>query len=1033
VFVSLCESVCLCVHRVHELIQLASGTLTVARVETTGIQCENPDYCRHASTRDKDKLPLPAQSSMTEPTQLCTVAPCHSDAVISAVTNVQLSSVDDSVIPAESSATVQCTERETLQTCADARSPADEALYDKEAVIASCCVTLSHQPTALLTCLAVQTSDGLPMCVTKSVGSVSLIHTVSSVISASPQVSWVKPPTLLVPSVPRVSPVRQASSSVELQPVSAMDAGCGSDIVTRAEASISKTRHTTARSPMAGNLIVSQSSELPVESDQTQLPETRTSTGSHQLIGNTLNTSTTVDNSSKVPTSSTGTSKSLIPSTSVSPNCANKTVSPTLGYKDVDVANAVNVLASLRALSKLESKEPSVKLNGASPCRKRPRRVSTKTAAEVPSPAETEEKRTKSAKLDESVVASSATAQLTVENKDISSAVKVTGLTDTERVSCYKTIGAREERSRVIGLKEADRLRRRTAPAQKAAVVDDAGRQLAEPAAGKLVDESRSNESSKSSPRKPARRVPLLTVPANSPVTPTLFTLRSRARLAQLQLQEARSTSEESTTPADVHMTRSAEKEQAGTSSKRNLTDRNVSVTLCESSRTELVRPRGAEQMERSQLHSLPEHASSRQLRSSKKPDSNNTSPTATSQTTAVSLSTNMNNKSVVPGKLSTPVTDKSTSFSAKTRDITVSEPDSNISMAVTDRTAGDGARSSSRKCGRSDRSGIIGSGTVQDNPPSSHSHHEPNVGNDKKLDAKGIGEQMPSKNLSRNKSEPVKPRPVVTENFDHKKRTNLQKETLPSAVAVDSGSRVREDSGSGTRQNLKCQNNQAVMLQGVTVERGNDAAKLPDAAALQDFRSLSSSKPPDSSTSLVCRRSPAFNKDLSRAVGTSDNSQQVARRTSTGFDVSHLVIGSATSPVAGKQASTTTAKQEVNTSSVSDPVAHASSPLSMSRRASVDLFDVAIAGTPAHYANADDSSDNLLASPFSVDLANDAACEDMVSAVAAFAIPDNPAGEMVDASLFGKCILLPGTLHLWRCLIFLTQQSAAYFGFSVE
>ena len=70
----------------------------------------------------------------------------------------------------------------------------------------------------------------------------------------------------------------------------------------------------------------------------------------------------------------------------------------------------------------------------------------------------------------------------------------------------------------------------------------------------------------------------------------------------------------------------------------------------------------------------------------------------------------------------------------------------------------------------------------------------------------------------------------------------------------------------------------------------------------------------------------------------------------------------------------------------------------------------MAIAGTPAHYACEADSSDSLSLSPFNVDMVNggvDSALEDVASAnVVDFVVPDNPAADLVDASLGGKYVV---------------------------
>ena len=1004
--VCLYVSVCLCVFacRVNELIQLASSTPTVARVGMTQSQQENVECQESAGLSDNSEL-IP-QSAVTASTQLQAVSSCQIDVLNSTNTNQPLSSVDNTVAAAEPS----CTEKDALDSCLVARPPADdgEVLYDEEAVVVGCCKIESQQPAVLL---SIQTSDGLPVCATNCAGIVTLINTISSASSATTQVSWVKPPTLLVPSVECVLPVKRTSSSVdELHLVTAADAACDTISVT-------------------DNLMVMQSSELPVNSVQIQVQDVQASTASQELMGNILDISSPVSDGGIVPTKevndSIDISVALTPTTSVTPNNAVKTVTAAIRCKDVDLANAVNVLTSLRALNKSEWNRPIDKGKAESPCRKRPRRVSTKTGAETAAAAETEEKRIKCAKLDGSLVVSSSATELPVGNKHTSSAAMMTGLTDSQRISCYKTIGAREERSRVIGLKAAERLRRRTCPAEKAAVLGSAGSQSPGPVAGKSADEL-----SKSSPRKPARRVPLLTVSTNLPTTPTVFTLRARARLAQMQqeeLQRSLKESNPSTTPTGVFMTSPTEGKgvdvgQVATSSEVHSADPGASVTgqPRESHRSETVQTRGANQVQWNQPHNLSDHMNhknSRQLRSSHKLSLDVTPSTASSlvtshldtskQKSVATLSANANNKSVVHGKLSSTVSDKTTSVGPKTRNVTVSESDGNISVIV---AGGKTGSRSTGNCGKANSAKIVNGGSVQDNPCNPHSV---NARNDKKSDADDITKQMSSKTSARNKSEPVKPQQSVMENGAKsklKKQTILPKETVPSAVAVDAVISVTKDSRSGARQSVKCQNNHTMVLQDVSVERAN---KVPDAAALQYLVSLATSKPSNSaSTSMICNKSLASEKDISRGVDTNIKCQQVVGKTSARTDISQVVLDSSTSVVSEKRLSPQSAKQQVDTSCVSDLAAHPSSPstgLSSNQRASVDLFDVAIAGTPAQYAVNDDSSDNLLLSPYSNDVADEAvntACDDAVSAAAEFVVPENPAGEVNDPSLCGKCVL---------------------------
>ena len=1084
--------------------QLASRSLTAAPTDAARSQQDDVESCGRASLSHQKQLT--SRSTVAVLTGPPAVASCNTDAVNCIDTGRPMGPLDSSLACAKSPATSLITQEEdTLDSRAFMPPAANSNIALNEAVVVPCCVTAPQQPTTLL---AIHTSGWLQVCAVKTGENISVINSISSAGPACPQVSWGKPPTVPVPSVPSVSFVKNALSSVdEPQPTLAAGTACGNDVAMPAGDTVSEISNLTVSSSMSRNLTITQSSELPVDSIQAQvcppvagnltitqvaglpvdsiqtqlsppvlcnlavaqaigLPvvsvhaavqDTLASTDSPQLRENVLDTLSPLDDSSKVPIrevkNNMDTSKSLTPTTSVSPSCATKAVAPALGFNDVSVANAVNVLTSLRALSKLQPNETADKLQAASPSRKRPRRVSTKVSAEISSPAETEEERAKYAKLDETVIASSVSTQLPVgDNNDVSFAATVTGsadaertgnnvssaakaaeLTDSERISCYKTIGAREERSRVIGLKAADRLRRRTAPAEKAPASADSEQQSPEPAAVRSADESRSSGLSRSSPRKPARRVPLVTVLAapNAPATPTLFTLRSRARLAQLQQQETQSKLAESQPCAaqtSVLTTSPAVRgsvDQAATSKELRPANLGVSVTgRCrESARSKTVQPQAVEKMQLNQSDSVPDRTNSRQLRSSQKPSSDVTPSTASGQlatskqSSAARLSADVS-KLTVASKSATPVTVKTTSVGPKTLDVTVSEPDNDGSVAVSGGKTGARTRFSPRKCGTSERSGIVVSRNVQDNPSSSLSCHEPHsvkAGNDKKSDAEGTRAQTSSKTSSRSKSEREKLQQGASEdrkNTEHMKQMILPNENVPSAAAAaDAVKRVKKDSRSGTRQNLNGRSNQPAVLRDVPVERGNKT-KPTDAAALQNPACVAASKPPNSSTTASVMSSDflASEKNLSRAIDANVNSPHVVGKTSAATNVSYSVVGSLVSHVAEKQLSATAVKQQMTVSSIPAPVANHGLPLT--RMPSVDLFDVAIAGTPSQYANGDNSSDNSL-SPFdypSVDLANEGACEEMASA-AEFVVPGNPAGEMVTASPFGKCVFHAGNL----------------------
>jgi len=189
------------------------------------------------------------------------------------------------------------------------------------------------------------------------------------------------------------------------------------------------------------------------------------------------------------------------------------------------------------------------------------------------------------------------------------------------------------------------------------------------------------------------------------------------------------------------------------------------------------------------------------------------------------------------------------------------------------------------------------------------------------------------------------------------------------------------------------------------------NTAKQQAAVTVQDSVAVATSQPSKpADTSVICNKSPASaapNKYVTtQEVDTTINRHKVIRRTSTRTDT---FISTASEKQEWVKYKPTTPIQQINVSFDSGLAAKNSSPLtglSLSRKQSVDLFDVAIAGTPAQYC-ADDSSDSLLSSPFNVDMVNegiDSAHEAAAADNADFVIPENPAAESVDASLFGKC-----------------------------
>jgi len=124
-------------------------------------------------------------------------------------------------------------------------------------------------------------------------------------------------------------------------------------------------------------------------------------------------------------------------------------------------------------------------------------------------------------------------------------------------------------------------------------------------------------------------------------------------------------------------------------------------------------------------------------------------------------------------------------------------------------------------------------------------------------------------------------------------------------------------------------------------------------------------------------------------------NSQQVMRKTSSRTGVFHATV----LDQAAKQAVSESYVDKSNSSVIG---------LSVSGRKSVDLFDVAIAGTPAQYISAEDSSDSVISSPFNStdNVVVNAACENVVCAAeeaTEFTVANIPAGQSADVSLCGE------------------------------
>ena len=805
--------------------------------------------------------------------------------------------------------------------------------------------------------------------------------------------------------------------------------------------------------------------------------------------------------------------------------------------------STVSSIMSLIQQTKTNTNESSGMANAASTSRKRQHKLST---SEVADSSELEEKRSKLTKPPDDSSVGSSTARLPlVGSEDISSAVKVlSGLTDVQRISCYKMIGSREERRRVIALRTAERLRRMaekrnnasasTKPPDKTEKSPVMGNVDKSKSGGRSREES--NSSGSSSPKKTARRVPLVTVSTTVPATPTLFTLRSRARLARLQQKDGMSQDstesqqciaqtgiqEKTSMQADIDGSiQQTVTYKAVRPADRGEPDSGVPVVSQsrELASTETVQPCGPAAEKTIQPHEVQNQRANYQSRSSLKPDSNSTATASTSASTVacrlktskprVAATGDVNDKPGVSGNpKSASVVGNNTSASIKTSDVTSSKSDNDRNVAVGAEIAKTGAnkrqsnietRSSSRNSGRSDSSKTVTSRSVPDNqlnpepddlkagrgkavsntkdvgksdtsktvtigsaPDNSCNnlpYREPDpvkVGHGKAVsdtkdvvksdssrtvasrsvpdnqhtrprdprrarhekavpDTKGGSQRTSSsgKNAtsSCNTSEPVKPVQAVSEN-------KTLGQNRPKVSQEDTVSSIRAEKtvgkNGGNRQTSERTNEQTGTLRRISVEQYHKARQAR--AISQDSVTVAPSQTPNSAdTTVVCNNpstSVAANTNLSQGVDASVSDRPVARRMSSKPDLRHTVLDSSAEKQLWINSKPTTPTQQVNVSFDISLAANTSSPLpgwSGNRKESIDLFDVAIAGTPVQYPCPDDTFDDMLTSPFDVDVVTeggDAAGEDLASAVDDFAAPDNPVAEAVDESLCGKCVL---------------------------
>ena len=466
----------------------------------------------------------------------------------------------------------------------------------------------------------------------------------------------------------------------------------------------------------------------------------------------------------------------------------------TLGCSLENVTNAVNVLISLRALNKSGYIGCSdTAIAAVSPCRKRAWRGSTKSCEKPGS----NEKRTKCAKLDESSADLSAAATPAAGSKDVISTDKMTELTDSQRVSCYKTIGAREERARMIGLKAAERLRQKTSP-----VTRSASSTVAE--TGSMLDKSEEPRGDESgggsrSPRKPARRVPLVTVSSELPMTPTLFTLRSRARLAA-QSMETRSMTQDSQ-HAEAGQSREGSQSDAPMKSStkaaanNKLTRSSSDVRSAELKALSVVSQtcqsgslREADKVTRSSPCKLRDHRThDRQSLSSQKQP---TPPPSTSVAVTRCLETPQSRR------VSTSVAVNSSNRVTKSvggSKVTVPEIKPGDNQLLT--TA---LRSSARKRVVSDASETVAGGSVQSSQHNGPSSCEPNSVPVKESDSVNVSKQTSAMDKTavsaRGKSQPTKLQQTAAQNGVELERNgpnSTQKETVLPAGSADTVSAV--------------------------------------------------------------------------------------------------------------------------------------------------------------------------------------------------------------------------------------------------
>jgi len=672
----------------------------------------------------------------------------------------------------------------------------------------------------------------------------------------------------------------------------------------------------------------------------------------------------------------------------------------------------------------------------ASAPRKRSRKANDdKVTTKVSDGVETGEKPMKCAKFEEA----SSTAQLpSAESKDTFSDAKETRLTDVQRVLRYKTIGSRGERARLTGLNSAEQSRRKTSLVAKAAEsLNSSDTGLGDHTVDKSVVVSESSQSlSVPASKRSARRVPFVTVSDNLPATPTLFTLRSRARLAQMQSKNgSQNISQDGAELQSAILETGFKMNSAQTAvdgkclqTKAYVGGVHSAVLVSDSSCIKIsnVSDTALSQITDEAVCSklLDHRTDDEQLHLLEKPNTDPASQAAT-------LTTNVeSNKLSVSGKtsatVSTSVVGNFTSSVHKTPEVTRSELES---KPGNDRNVADSGRKTSKKDAQlcietrsSKRTANTGScKTVssskndQDNPHhviiSSTEPYLAKTGHDTKGDSKQRSAARKSTiSSSHNKCEPLKPRQTVSENsmkVDGKKPKVPPKETVAYTGAKNTAGKVTKDAEITKQQNSECRNDQSGSLQGSAVECGNKA-KLQDVRPWQESQAVVASEPRNcANTSAVgVKLSVASNKDLSLELDPHSVVQRKSARTDLNQSLVDNSVSAATESQALMKCKLTTPKMQVNDSDLAAKAGSSLTRLSMGHKDLIDLMDVAIAGTPAQYPNADDSSDSLLLSPFNVSVGGETDRDDVVFNNSDFIVPENPAAELADGSVCGQCAM---------------------------